>query len=148
MGPELVAAAALGGLALDAGSSIVKGHGEKASQDFLSQRDKRAAELGRIKADQTDAARREELNTTLANIDVIRSAAGTDPLSPTALAVKGNETRIADRQRMTEVGNIRAQAAEDEATSAYRRQVGRYALLGGYLGAAGKLGRGLGSMKL
>lgn len=147
MGPEVVAAAAVGSLALDAGSSILKGHGEKASADFLAARDRRAAEIGRAKADQTDAFMREELNTTLANIDVVRSAAGADPLSPTALAIKENEMRIGDRERRTRVGNILAQADEDDASAVYRRQAGRTALLGGYLSAGAKIGRGIGSMK-
>lgn len=151
MSPEtqkaIAGPASIGGLALDSLSSVVKGHGEYETQQYLAARDKRNAELGRIKADQTDVVRREELNTTLANIDAIRSAASADPLSPTALAVKGEETRVADRQRMIEVTNIRNQALEDEATAAYRKRASMYALAGGYVGGGAKLGRGLGSYK-
>lgn len=144
MGPEVVAAAAIGGLALDAGSSIVKGHGEAAGQEFMAARDRRAAEIGRLKADQTDVQLREELNTTLGNIDVMRAAANADPLSPTSLAVKDEERRISDRQRLIKVGSIRAQAAEDEASAAYRKTAAKYALFGGYVGGASKLAKGIG----
>lgn len=147
MGPEVVAGAAIGGLALDAAGSIFKGQGEKASQEYLAARDRRAAELGRIKADQTDAGMREELNTTLANIDVIRAAAGTDPLSPTGLAIRENERRIGDRDRRIRVSNINEQAADDDASAEYRRYVGKTALTGSYISAGSKLLSGIGRMK-
>lgn len=143
MGPEVAAAAAIGGLALDAGSSIIKGQGEAAGQEFMAARDRRAAEIGRIKADQTDAQLREELNTTLGMIDVTRAAANADPLSPTALAVKGEERRISDRSRQIKVQSIRAQAAEDEISANYRDYAAKNALLGGYVGAGAKIFKGL-----
>ena len=147
MGPELVAAATIGSLAFDAGGSILKGQGEKEGQNFMAAQAERAAQLGRIKADQTDASLREELNTTLGMIDVTRAAAGTDPLSPTALAIKENEARISDRNRRTAVGNIQAQADERELEARYRRRAGETALLGGFLGAGAKVGKGLSTFK-
>lgn len=149
MGPEIaagaVAAASIGGLALDAGSSAIKGYGEKQGQDFMADQADRAAQLGRIKADQTDVSLREELHTTLSNIDVIRAAGGTDPLSPTGLAIKENETRISDRTRRTAVGNIQAQADERVKEASYRRRSGEMALIGGIVGGAAKVGKGFGS---
>lgn len=146
MGPEVAAAAAIGGLALEAGSSIVGAEGEAASQEFMAARDKRSAELGRLKAGQTDAQLREELNTTLANIQVTRAAANTDPLSPTGLAILENESRISDRARNIKVASIRAQASEDDASAAYRLEAAKTARLAGYLGAGGKALKGLGSL--
>lgn len=147
MGPEAVAAASIGGLALEAGSSIYKGLGDKATQDYMAQRDQRNAQFGRLKADQAGAHMQEELNNTIANIDVIRSAAGTDPLSPTGLALREEERRVGDRERRTRLSSIMAQVDEDEATATYRRSAGRQALLGSFLGASARLGRGLGSLK-
>lgn len=143
MGPELVAAAAIGGLALDAGSSIIKGHGDAAAQEFQAGRDRRAAEIGRIKADQTDTQLREELSTTLGMIDVTRAAANADPLSPTGLAIKAEERRVSDRDRRIRVGNIRAQAAEDDASARYRDSAAKTALLGGYVSAGAKVFKGI-----
>lgn len=144
MGPELTAAASIGGLALDAGSSVIKGFGESAGQDFMADQAERAAQLGRIKADQTDVQYRDELATTLGNISVIRAAAGVDPLSPTGAAIRAKEQEVSDRQRMTAVGNIRAQADEKEAEANYRRTAGKYALLGGFVGGGARLGKGIG----
>lgn len=147
MGPEVVAAAAIGGMALDAGSSVVKGFGEKAGQDFMADQADRAAALGRIKADQTDAHLRDELSTTLGNIDVIRAAANADPLSPTALAIKAKETEVSDKNRLTAVSNITSQADEKIAEASYRRRAGEMALIGGFMSAGAKVGKGIGSMK-
>lgn len=147
MGPEVAAAAAIGSLALNAGSSVVKGIGEKQGQDFMAGRDERSAALGRVKAEQTDAQLRDELDTTLANIDVTRAAANADPFSPTALAVKANETRISDTARNTRVASLLQQADEDQASAAYRRHAGNMALLGGVLGAGGKLLSGYSPVK-
>ena len=141
MGPEVAVAAAIGSLALDAGSSVVKGIGEKEGQDFMAWQAERAAALGRIKADQTDAHLRDELQTTLGNIDVIRAAANTDPLSPTALAVKDKEREVSDRQRQIQVANIRTQADEKEAEAGYRRRSGKFALFGGIASGVSKIGK-------
>lgn len=147
MGPELVAAAAIGGLGLDAGSKIYKGYGDQASQEFMARRDERAAELGRLRASQTDAQLREELNTTLANIDAVRAAGNIDPTSPTTAALKDRESFVSDRARNIKVASLRAQADEDEATSRYRREVGRSAVVGGWLGGLGSGLRGIGMMR-
>lgn len=143
MGPEVVAAATIGSLALDAGSSVVKGYGEKQGQDFMAGQAERAAALGKIKATQTDVAMRDELDTTLGMIEVTRAAAGADPLSPTALAINAKETEVSDRNRTQAVANIRAQAEEREAEARYRRGAGKTALLASYLGAGARLGKGV-----
>src|SRR5262245_42455433 len=122
MGPEVAAASSIASLAFSAGSSIYKGFGEKATQEFLAARDQRAAEIGRIRADQFDVQKREELNTTLANIDAIRAASNIDYLSPTTAAIKTEETRVADRERTIGRSNLLAQAREDELSAQYRGQ--------------------------
>lgn len=141
-----VAAAGLGSMALGAISSIKAGEGAQAEQEFLAKRDERAAELGRLRSAQTDVAMREELNTTLANIDAVRAAASIDPTSPTTAAIKEAESVESDRQRDTKVTNILAQAREDDETARYRYQAGRDALLAGYLGAGGKVLKGFSSL--
>lgn len=145
MGPEVAVAASVGSLALDAGSSILGGQGKKAEQDYLAARDQRAAELGRLRAAQTDVALREELNTTLGMIDVQRAAANIDPTSPTTAVLKEAETSQSDRQRTTKIAGINAQVDEDLASARYRKSAGDTALLGGYLGAGGKVLKGIGA---
>lgn len=143
MGPE-VAAATLGSLAFEGGGKLLAGQGQAASQEFLAQRDKRNAEFARLRADQTDAFEREQLNTTIANIESIRAAANIDPTSPTSAAIISNEKRIGDRQREIKVASLRAQASEDDASALFRRRLGEDALLGSYLGAGATVAGGLG----
>lgn len=145
--------AALASVGFGAGSSIAKGYGEQAAADtragkaeFDAQRAERAAEFGRIQANQTDAGLREELQTTLANIDAIRASSNIMPGSPTGEAIKDRESYISDRQRRAKVTSIMAQADEDQRTAtydrsvaAYERSVGRQAVLMGYLGAGSSL---------
>jgi hypothetical protein len=119
-------------------ADIIKGYGEQGSQEFLAARDERAAELGRLRASQTDTQLREELNTTLANIDAIRAAANIDPLSPTTGVIKAEEARVSDRARRIKVAGIEAQAREDELSAGYRRELGEQAQVLGFLGAAAK----------
>jgi hypothetical protein len=48
-----------------------------------AERAERAAQFGKLQATLADTTMRENLNTTLSNIDVIRAAAKIDPTSPT-----------------------------------------------------------------
>lgn len=146
MGPEVVAAATIGSMALGAAEPVIKGFGEKAGQDFMADQATRAAALGRVKADQTDVAMRDELATTLGNIDVIRAAANVDPLSPTGQAIRAKEQEVSDRQRTTAVSNIRAQADEKDAEARYRKTAGKYALAGGIVSGGSKILKGVSGM--
>jgi hypothetical protein len=131
-------------LAFGAAGSIAKGYGTKAADEFQADRATRAAELGRTQAALTDVTYRENLNTTLGNIDAIRAAVHIDPSSPTTAALRDYNTMISDRQRMAAVGTIRQQASEDEAGATYLRKAGDYALLMGYLDAGTKIAGGVG----
>ena len=124
-------------------SGILQGEGEQAADDYKSQKAKKAADYARVAATLTDAQMRENLNTQLANIDAIRAAGNADPNSPTSIAVKDRNAMIGDRQRNIQVGNIMAQAAQDEADAKYFSEAGDFALKMGYLSginnAAGKI---------
>ncbi|MCC7047206.1 MAG: hypothetical protein IT562_10875 [Alphaproteobacteria bacterium] len=131
-------------LGLSAGSTLVKGAGEKAAADFKAAQAERAAEYGRVQADLTDTSMRENLRTTLGNIDAIRAAGFVDPTSPTTAAIEDRQTQLSDRARTAKVGSIRAQAADDQAGADYLRQMGDYSLLAAGGGAAAKLAGGFG----
>lgn len=132
------------------GKAAQAGYNAKAADaDFAAQRAERAAEFGRVQADQTDVLLREELSTTLANIDAIRTASNIDPRSPTGVAIKERETEVSDRQRRSQVTSIRLQAAEDErmaqygkSTASYLRATGNYALRMGKIGALATIAGG------
>jgi hypothetical protein len=99
-------------------------------------RAERAAEFGKMQAGLTDTVMREQLNTTLSNIDVIRAAAHVDPTSATGVAVEAYQSKISDRQRTAALANINQQVAQDTADADYLRKAGQFALNQGYLGAA------------
>jgi hypothetical protein len=132
------AGTSIAGLGLSAYSSVLGGEAKKeelgfqASQyDMQAQRAKRAADFGRMQAGLTDTVARENLNTTLGNIEVIRAAAHVDPTSPTTAAIESFETMKSDRARTAALTTINAQVAEDEASAAYLKQAQTYALSAG-----------------
>lgn len=153
----IAAGASIASAGFGAASSIAQGYGQQAAAEsaaskaeFDAQRADRAAEFGRIQADQTDAGLREELAVTLSNIDAIRASSNVAPGSPTGEAIKDHETYISDRQRTSKVATLRAQADEDARTATYdrsvatyQRSVGKQAVQMGYLGAAAKITGGI-----
>lgn len=129
----------LASLAFGVAGSITKGEGTKAADDFQAARAERAAQFGRLQADLTDVTYRDELNKTLANIDVVRAAQRVDPSSPTTAAIEAREQLVSDRQRTAAVLTQRSQAAEDEASARYLRQAGDYAVTQSYIEAGTKV---------
>jgi hypothetical protein len=156
----LAVGASIASVGFKAAGNVMQGKAAQSSAeaaaskaDYDAARSERAAEFGRIKADQTDAHLREELAVTLHNIDAVRAASGVDPTSPTGQAIKDNETYISDRSRFSQVTSIRLQAEEDEraagysrSLATYQRAVGKQALKLGYLNAAGTVLGGIGSL--
>jgi hypothetical protein len=139
--------ASIGSAALSAFGAITKAQGTKAADDFQASKAERAAEFGKLQAGLTDTVMREQLNTTLSNIDVIRAAAHTDPTSPTTAALEDKQSMLSDRQRNAALLTINSQVAEDQASAKYLRASGEYALDMGYLnagiGIAGSVAKGL-----
>jgi hypothetical protein len=133
----------IAGLGLTAYGDVMKGEGTKAADEMQADRAERAAQFGRLQAGLTDTVMREQLNTHLSNIDTIRAAAKVDPTSPTTAAVEDFETMKADRARTAALVSINAQVSEDEASAAYLRQAGSYALTQGYVSAGADILKGL-----
>jgi hypothetical protein len=134
--PGLFSAASSG---LDAYSSWLKGAGDQASDDYRAQRAETAAGYARLDAVQTGAALSTKLSNALGTIDAMRAAAHTDPTSPTGAAVRDTQEQIGLTQKSIAVDNKLAQARQDDSDAAYLHQAGKYALLGGELGAASGL---------
>lgn len=125
-------------------ASVKKGEGAKAADEMQADRLTRAAEFGRVQADLTDTTMREQLNTTLGNIDVIRAAARIDPTSPTTAALEDRQKQISTRERSAAGLSIRSQVAENEDSAAYLRKAGEFALLQGYIEGGTKIGAAVG----
>lgn len=141
-------AASIAGLGLSVFSSIEKGKGTQAGYEFQAAKAERAAEFGKLQAQLTDTSFREELNTTLSNIDVIRAAAHIDPTSPTTAAVEGYSTMLSDRQRTAALLNINSKVAENLSDANYLRQAGDFALKSSYLNAGVQVASAVGKAGL
>lgn len=133
-----IAGAALSGLSL-----IFQGMGQKAGYEHEAQKSELAARIGTLQGVQLDTQFREELGTTLANIRAIRASAGMSSTSPTGLAITGEEQRVSDRQRLTEVGNKNLQASVDRSDALFYRQSARTSLFGGVLRGIGAFAGGV-----
>lgn len=139
-----VAGASAVSTGLSAAGSLTGAAGQSAGAKLQAQKAEQAAQYARLQADQTDVQMREELRTTLANIDAIRASAGADPGAPTAMAIKDNEARISDRERNARTLGLRAQALQSEADAAFYRSSAKGYLTAGRLAAAGALFKGVG----
>jgi hypothetical protein len=140
---SLAGPASILSLGLTAASDITKGSATQAADQFQADRAQRAAEFGLVQANLTDTTMRENLNTTLGNIESIRAAANVDPTSPTTAALMDRSTELSERQREAAVGSERAQSAEDLASADYLRKAGDFAVSQSYLSAATDIAGGL-----
>lgn len=143
----VAAAASLASIGLSAYATVEKGKGEQAADNFQADQANQAAKFGRLQADLTDTTMREKLNTTLSNIETIRAAGGVDPASPTTGAVEDWNRMLSDRQRTAAVVTAKSQANTEDASAAYLRKAGSFALQQSYIqaaaGVAGGVAKGL-----
>lgn len=133
--------AAAGGLSiasagLSAYSTVLKGEGTQAADEYQAASLERAANVGKVKAEQTAGQMTEQLNNTLGRIDAVRAAAHADPTSPTGAAIRDTAEYQGGRQETITVDNILEQSNRDTADAAYLRAAGKYALQTSYVGAA------------
>jgi len=140
---SLAGPASVASLALTAASDVTKGSSTQASDDFQADRATRAAQFGEVQANLTDATMRQNLNTTIGNIETIRAAGNIDPSSPTSAALLEQNERRSDSQRMAAVGSIRSQDEEDMASADYLRKAGNFAVTQSYLAAGSDIAGGV-----
>lgn len=114
-------------------SGLVGAFGQSQGSKYEAAKSERAAQVGRIQADQIDANYRDELNSTLANIKAIRASAGVVSDSPTGQAVDAGQVRTSTRDRIIDVGSKRMQATQDESDAKFRRSAAKTTLLAGGL---------------
>ena len=132
---------AIAGFALQGVSMIIGGMGQAAAQQAEAAKAERAKQVALIQADQTDAAYRDDLNTTIANIKAIRASTGADPNSPTTDAFIDTESAASERVRRIKVGGIRMQATQYGLDAQQFRNAAQYSLLGGFLGGLSTFSR-------
>jgi sugar/nucleoside kinase (ribokinase family) len=111
--------------------SLVGAVGQSKASNYAAQQSARAAQVGRVQADQVDASYRDELNSTISNIRAIRASSGTGANSPTGMAIEAKQEDTSNRDRRIEVGNKNMQANQDDADAKFRRSSAKTALFGG-----------------
>lgn len=130
---------ALAGAGLNAAGDYEKGVGAKAADNMRAAQLEEQAQYGRMAADETNANLLDKLNLTLGNIDAVRAASHADPSSPTGAAIRDRTEMLGDQERQIRVGNINAQVSEDDASAAYLKQAGSFAMMQGELAAGGDI---------
>lgn len=118
--------------------SLIGAVGQYQGQQYAASQSKRAAEVGKVQADQIDASYREELNSTISNIRAIRASAGVGANSPTGMAIEAKQAETSNRDRRIEVGSKRMQANQDESDAAFRKSSAGWALAGGAISGLSK----------
>lgn len=103
-------ALAIGGKVMEAGGVILGGMQQKNAAKINAIKARTAAEAGKVRAIQVDAAYRDELNTALENIDAIRVAQNVSLDSPTAFALIDKAQDTNARARAIAVSNERMKA--------------------------------------
>lgn len=119
----LMAGASIAGKGLQIAGGISEGIQKKTAAQVETVKLKMAAEAGKVRAIQTDAAYREEFNDTMQNIGAIRSAQNVGFDSPTAFALTDKARDMSDRARTVAVSNERLKVLglEGDAAAAWAR---------------------------
>jgi hypothetical protein len=138
--------ASFGSMALGAASALESSEGAAAGQEFMAAKAEKAAAYARLQAEQTDVHAREELNTVIGMIGTMRAAANIDPSSPTTAAIDAKESKISDRNRISQVNSLKAQAADSEYEASVRNSLAGSIRTAGYFTAGAKLLGGLGGL--
>jgi hypothetical protein len=139
----IAAATSIASAGFSAASQGVAAAGTATADNFKAQQLEQAATYGELKATQTNAQMTRNLTMTLGNIDAVRAANRTDPNSPSGNAVHDFVEEVGTEQKDITVDNIMQQARTDESNAAYLRKASSDALLGGDLGIAGTLLKGI-----
>lgn len=144
MGGPTAGVASIAGLALSATSASMQGQANANAAEYKAETLDRAANIGKIQAQQVSGQMTAKLNNVLGNIDAARAAAHDDPTSPTGAAVRDYTEQLGSTQRGTTVDNIIEQSTQDASDAAYMRSAGAYAQTVGTLNAGSVLLKGLG----
>ncbi len=141
----IAAGGSIVGTGLQAFGDVEKAEGTKAADTMQADELAEKAQIGRAQADETNANMLDRLNQSLGTIAAVRAAGHDYPNSPTGVALAARTTQLNNESRLTQIGNIESQVAQDEAGAAYLRNAGSFALDMGYLSAATDVAKGISS---
>lgn len=131
-------------LASQVGGTLMQAQGQAAGAKAQQLKAQKAAQIARVQADQADTAYRDELRTTLANIDTIRASANVPVDSPTSFAIRDKAREDSDAQRIRKVAGINMQANQYDQDAAFYGSAARNYITAGLVGAGGQLAGGIG----
>jgi hypothetical protein len=133
-------------LAMSVAGTFASAQGQAAGAKAQKLKAQKGAEIARVQADQADSAYRDELRTTLANIDTIRASANVDPTSPTAFAIRDQAREDSDKQRIRKVAGLRSQATQFDEDAAFYGSASRNYITAGLVNAGAQVAGGVGKM--
>ncbi|PVE25433.1 hypothetical protein DC522_05935 [Microvirga sp. KLBC 81] len=119
---------------LKVAGGIGAGQSAKMEGKIKAIRYKTAAEAGRVRAIQTDAAYRDELSTTLANIDAITAGQNRGVDSATSRALASKAEQINSRARQVATSNEIIKAISSDTDAAMALYAGKQAMNASMLG--------------
>lgn len=119
---------------LKVAGGLAQGRAAKLEGQLKAARYQMAAETGRVRAIQTDAAYRDELSTTLANIDAITAGQNRGVDSATSRALADKAETINSRARQIAVSNEKIKAITADSDALMARQAGKRAMNASVLG--------------
>ncbi|MGL4297108.1 MAG: hypothetical protein ACRCTG_15455 [Aestuariivirga sp.] len=126
-------------LTMTAGSTLMQAQGQSAGAKAQQIKSQKAAQIARVQADQADTAYRDELRTTLANIDTIRASANVSADSPTAFAIRDKAGGDSDLQRERKVAGLKMQANQYEQDAAFYGSAARNYMSAGLVTAGAQM---------
>lgn len=141
-----------------ADQQIQSGTQQSQMDAFQAQQLANAADYSYTQASQTDTIMRQQLQKMLGGMMATRASANTAPESPTGAAILSATQGQGDQQRNIQVGNLAAQAAQQQADSGFYTSAAQQTLqdayanagnsiLGGFLGAGGSVLSGMSGLK-
>lgn len=137
------AAASLVSTAFGVAGALQQGASQSAAAKYQAQRAEQAAKYARVNADMTDTYYRDELRSTLSNIDAIRASAGTNPDAPTAVALRDKSTETSNRQRTIAVLNYTQQEKQSLNDASFFRSSAKTYQTAGFLNAGAMAFKGV-----
>lgn len=126
-----MAAMAILGPIMSGLSGIVGAYGVSQGQKHQAAQAKQQAEVGRMQADQIDTAYRDELSSTISNIQNIRASTGAAAFSPTGMALEEGQKKISDRNRTRDVASRNMQATQLDKDAKFLKSSATASLFGG-----------------
>jgi len=129
-----IAGAVIGGGA-QAFGSVMRGREEARGAQFEKQQYEVAEQQTRTQAAQSEAARRDQLTSSLETIQAIRAGRGTGAFSPTGEAIMTSAIEDTERDIAIERANYATKADLSRRAALMSERKSKTSLLAGYLGA-------------